>query len=627
MTAVITLSGDLASQSLDRRIALRASYPDEDFVLTKVLKDFELSYDKKTGLVQASETTVMSFLNLTDEFFFHVEPLFTDEFTELKWVRLDGFKKTLSPTSFEIEGIFHHDSQVEPVRVWMLKDSATSNLSYEKIHKDVKYLTKEFISDEAPIVEKRLSFHFPLDWDVELLSFHTDSFDIEIEERVQGKLKTLEVIAKDLPSFKEERTSKGLAFYAPHILILVKSMGPDAQDAGLLSSTDDLYHWYKSLVDDIGNDTQSIKERAEAITQGCDDRQCELRRLFYWVQENIRYIAFENGLAGFKPESCQSVLGKRYGDCKGMANLLAELCRSQGFDARLTWLGTSSIPYDYSIPSLAVDNHMVVTVFEEGEMLILDATEQGLAFGDIADRIQGRPAMVENGDSYLLVDVPESSYHRNEEFLRVTFSVNQATLEGNMDYTASGDKKSSMYFLYPDGDPLKEQDAKKDHFSRGDSDISVEVIDTADPSVPEGVLNWCASFQAKNRVNRYDKELYLDWDLHKSYKGYGKQDNYLSSLRGDLDLESKVLDRELYLIAPIEGYSVSKVPEDLLIQDESFSLRVDFQVESDGSISIQKELIVPRTSIPNQKIPLWNSALGRLQKEIYDRPIIYTLSQ
>ena len=58
-------------------------------------------------------------------------------------------------------------------------------------------------------------------------------------------------------------------------------------------------------------------------------------------------------------------------------------------DARLTWIGTRSIPYDYTIPSLAVDNHMICTVFLGEEKYFLDATEEYVGFGDYAYRIQG----------------------------------------------------------------------------------------------------------------------------------------------------------------------------------------------------------------------------------------------
>ena len=65
--------------------------------------------------------------------------------------------------------------------------------------------------------------------------------------------------------------------------------------------------------------------------------------MFYWVQDNIRYIAFENGIMGFKPDAAQNVLNKKYGDCKGKANLLKEMLKLAGYDARLTWIGTSDL--------------------------------------------------------------------------------------------------------------------------------------------------------------------------------------------------------------------------------------------------------------------------------------------
>lgn len=79
----------------------------------------------------------------------------------------------------------------------------------------------------------------------------------------------------------------------------------------------------------------------------------KIEAVFYWVQDNIRYIAFENGIMGFKPEAASKVYQNRYGDCKGMANLLKEMLKICGYDARLTWIGTNDIPYDYKTASLA----------------------------------------------------------------------------------------------------------------------------------------------------------------------------------------------------------------------------------------------------------------------------------
>ncbi|MEI9945444.1 MAG: transglutaminase-like domain-containing protein [Chitinophagaceae bacterium] len=93
------------------------------------------------------------------------------------------------------------------------------------------------------------------------------------------------------------------------------------------------------------------------------------KRFFNWVQHNIRYIAFEDGIAGFKPAKANDVLNKKYGDCKGMANLTRGLLQALGFDARLCWIGTNYIAYDYSTPSMAVDNHMICALIYNGKKI------------------------------------------------------------------------------------------------------------------------------------------------------------------------------------------------------------------------------------------------------------------
>ena len=100
------------------------------------------------------------------------------------------------------------------------------------------------------------------------------------------------------------------------------------------------------------DDTAVIKEKTLELTANAKSDEEKIRNIYYWVQDNIRYIAFEDGIAGFKPDEANNVLTKRYGDCKGMANLTRQMLKAAGFDARLTWIGTNHISYDYSTPSL-----------------------------------------------------------------------------------------------------------------------------------------------------------------------------------------------------------------------------------------------------------------------------------
>ncbi len=53
-----------------------------------------------------------------------------------------------------------------------------------------------------------------------------------------------------------------------------------------------------------------------------------------------------------------------------MANLTKELLLASGFDARLCWIGTNHIAYDYSTPSMSVDNHMICALYIKGQVVL-----------------------------------------------------------------------------------------------------------------------------------------------------------------------------------------------------------------------------------------------------------------
>src|SRR6185437_11119848 len=204
----------------------------------------------------------------------------------------------------------------------------------------------------------------------------------------------------------------------------------------------------------------------------------KIEAIFYWVQDNIRYIAFENGLAGFRPEACQRVYSYKYGDCKGMANLLKEMLVLAGYDARLTWLGTRHIAYDYSTPSIAVDNHMICTVVLKGKYYFLDPTETFISFGDIAHRIQGRQVIIENGDSFIMEKTPEYSKDRNLIKITTKATINGDLIEGKTKEEYNGEGKTQILQAYDQIKNHEKEDAIKNFLSGRDKNMTVENINT-----------------------------------------------------------------------------------------------------------------------------------------------------
>ena len=113
-----------------------------------------------------------------------------------------------------------------------------------------------------------------------------------------------------------------------------------------------MYKWYNSLLNELDPNDAGLTKMANSITKNASTDKEKIRDIFTWVQNNVQYVAFEDGIAGFKPSEAHEVASLKYGDCKGMANLLVNLLKAEGLDARHAWIGTRMNNYNYKIPSL-----------------------------------------------------------------------------------------------------------------------------------------------------------------------------------------------------------------------------------------------------------------------------------
>ncbi|CAG0898473.1 unnamed protein product [Cyprideis torosa] len=238
-----------------------------------------------------------------------------------------------------------------------------------------------------------------------------------------------------------------------------------------------------SLVDNIENNSSILKEKVAELTDGIDDDNEKIKQIYYWVQDNIRYIAFEYGLMGFQPEACQSVYNNKYGDCKGMANLTKQMLTLAGYDARLTWIGTNDLPYTYDLPSLIVDNHMICTVLLGDEKIFLDATEKYSDLGTYAHRIQGKQVLIENGKDYIIDQIPVSDYKSNKEETTHELSIeDNSKLVGNGQLTFTGDRISWLKYIMS-GIPEKDWDKTlRSYIGNSDKNINLSILGIAQKS-------------------------------------------------------------------------------------------------------------------------------------------------
>ena len=382
---------------------------DSNIIISSAADVFEFILDKSSNTVQVKEDltinyTCNSFRTMVPVVQFYNNQIQIDDAD----FSVDGKRpKGIAPTYsyYQIDDYFYSDAHICYLPLPLDKKGSIGTVTFKKTYRDPRYLTNIFFSDRYPVVSKQIIFKIPKWMSVDLKEMNFEAYSITktIDEKSNEEIYTY--TAKNIEKESDENMCLGPTFIYPHILVVSKEASFQGNQFTYFKTVAEQYAWYRNILKDLTNDETIIKAKADEIVAGSKDDMNKIKAIFYWVQNNIRYIAFENGIAGFLPDKAEEVLRKKYGDCKGMANLTKELLKAEGFDARLCWLGTNHIAYTYSTPSLAVDNHMICALMYKSKIYFLDATENYLELNDYAERIQGREILIEDAEGEYFIPV------------------------------------------------------------------------------------------------------------------------------------------------------------------------------------------------------------------------------
>ncbi|MFL5728007.1 MAG: transglutaminase family protein [Cytophagaceae bacterium] len=532
--------------------------------------------------------------------------------------KLNNYQALTSRQTYEENGIFYSDAKIFAYSFPLEKIGARSSYELEKKFNDVKYVTSFYFHENYPTLEKTISFSIPSWMQVELRELNFKGYEISrgIKTDTQTGNKVYSYTLKNIPADKSEPYQPGPTYVLPHILILSKAYtDKQGEEHKLFNSTADLYGWYSSLVKTTGNDRNVLKPLVDKLLTGRESDKDKIETLFYWVQDNIRYIAFEDGIAGFRPASCQKVFSNRYGDCKGMANLLKEMLLLAGYDARLTWLGTKHIAYNYAIPTIAVDNHMICTVILGGRKYFLDPTETYISFGDLAHRIQGREVIIEDGDKFIVERTPDFPKERNKIETHNQIRLQGEQLIGRRKEFYNGEAKTQILRGYNSTKSERKEEALRDFIIGKDKNISIQNMHFSNMEDRSSVLQFDYDFTLKNHVLDVGSEIYVTIDHEQEFKN-----SELDSTR----LKDYVYNYKYYLVKKTEleipaGYRVTHMPDDMLQVYPDFTFKITFRQDG-NKIFYRKEISVDNAVIGKNEFKDWNNTIKEL-KYIYDDQI------
>lgn len=503
--------------------------------------------------------------------------------------------------------LFYNDARVKYAQIDFPVQGYSYNYEMVKNYSDVKYFTAIYFNDEFPVIKKQINITVPEWLNIELKEFNFEGNTIVKTQTKDNKNNTTySFTLENIPALYKDKDAPGRSYLYPHILLIAKSFKVKDQTIPLFNSSADLYKWYKSLIGMMKDDPNVMKEKVTELTANCKTDEEKIKKIYYWVQDNIRYIAFEDGIAGFKPDESNNVFTKRYGDCKGMANLLKQMLKLAGYDARLTWIGTKHIAYDYQTPSLAVNNHMICTLFYKGKKYFLDGTEKYNSFGENAERIQNKEVMIEDGDKYIIEKIPVGTNENNKEQYTANLSIENEKIKGKSSKNFNGESKSQFLYIYNTFKSDKKDEKLNNYLSGSDKNIHVSNVKTSDLSNRDIKLNIDYDISIDNKVSSFDNEMYVDLEYQEEYKNFELKDR-----KTDYQFDYKENFNSTINLAIPAGYKVTKLPSDLIVKENNFDIAITFQ-KTDKEIIYKKSLIFKNGEIKHSEIPKWNDFIKKL---------------
>ena len=603
-------------------IVLSQNFSGEDFIYLKRHEHIDIKLNKGDFNITKSFTERGKFLT-SKKLYFANEALGFDSFTAIEDIKaftyLPEENKQIDVDYIETKrvfdnGIFYSDQESKNFTFPAVKAGAETHLEYKEIIKDPRFLGLFRFGTFVPTESTKLSIEFPKNVSIGFIDFNTDGYSINFKEEIKGENKVYTWSVNNIKGFQGEAQSESVLYYLPHIILYIKSYEYKGKQHNVLNDVNDLYKWYSSLVERIDeNELKKVHTIANDITKSLTTQSEKAEAIFNWVQDNITYVAFEDGLGGFIPRSASSVCDKRYGDCKDMANLLYEMLNHVGIKSYRTWIGTRDRPYSYlEVPTPMVDNHMINTAIVENDTIFLDATDSYVPYGMPSGFTQTKEALLGlDKNNFKIIKVPVQGADKNVSDIKSIFSMERDVLKVNETRSLTGYEKVEFISGYTyKKDDKTEEEYLNTTLTLGNNktkynNITKENFDNKNTPL---VINYDLSIDnyAKSVANKTYINLNIDRTLSKS-----KIDIKDRKFSKKIDYKFKKNFVTTFNIP--EGYKASDIPKELSYDNPKFGFNISHTQEGDQIIQ-KKSIYINTLSIDNSEFETWNNFIKSITR-------------
>jgi hypothetical protein len=586
-------------------LPLAAQSRDDEVMVSKCSEVYE--FKMKGGQPIVKNKTVIEYESLR-QYDVKIQPaVFYGDNIKLDEARCDGFSANYR--SATPENVFFDDSRVCYFDVTLGKWGRKRRMAYERTFTDLHYFTRIVLGEQYFVKQKTVTFILPKGFEHYRLIDKNMSPAVTIEHKDKGGSRVVTYTINDMAPIKQEEAMPTVASVYPTVFVV-----------GSFKDAADMFAWGRQL-SDVDTAIPSLNDILADINRECHSDLDKIKNTYAWVQNNIRYVAFEEGISGHQPDKPAEVVRKRYGDCKGMALLLKTLLVAQGFDARLTDVGTREASCLMSeIPTLAAINHAICTLEWQGKTYYLDATCNHIPLGHIPSNVQGMEVMVEEpGGVPSLRTVPVFPASANCDSVHITLMLSKAgELTGTITRCVKGDMKEMLLSAYDSRESQQRLMFERNALNDDDHANKVSEATWVDRDCRSEWAVLTGKMTDTHSVQQIEGEVYVELDpdnmLFTNPIDTAKRENDYT-----LPMPCRQV-REVVLQLP-EGVGCDELPEDYNESNQYADMSCTWQRQG-SSIIYRKVMNLRQTRIKREDITTWNANLKKWQSSSHEALVL-----
>ena len=196
------------------------------------------------------------------------------------------------------------------------------------------------------------------------LKYKTRNSQVKPTIRLDEKRSVYRWRLTDLPHLKEETAMPPYREIAPQVEI------------SNYVKWDEFTQWWWNLIKDQFEATAEMRRTVRRLVQDKKTDRERVRAVYRFVADEIRYVAWEFGIHGYKPYKAADIFERRFGDCKDKSILLVSLLDIIGIEAYPVLLHSTQRRgrEDLTVPLVNHFNHCIAYVPGLDGGTYLDAT-------------------------------------------------------------------------------------------------------------------------------------------------------------------------------------------------------------------------------------------------------------